>query len=349
MARSSEIVRQWEILREIDGARTGIPIAKLAALRQVHPRTIRRDLDALARSGFPLFDEKVNGTSMWKLRAKPFRGLEQLGLSVMELCALYFGRTVLSSAGALPLADEMDHAFTKLESALPDATRRFLDRLPMMIKSKVTGRRKQDARKAREILARITDAALARRRVEMTYHSASSRRTKKYVVEPLRMTAADGGMYVTAWVPEYDEMRTFALERVRTLGVLDEIFELRTLPPEPFANSIGAFSGRPELVEIEFDADIADYIASREWHKSQEIFVRDDGSILMRLCVCNDRPLKTWILGFGGAAWVITPSALAQEVLDEIQVARERYMPKLKFEPLKMTLERRGHLSARQA
>ena len=33
MARSSEIVRQWEILREIDAARTGIPIAKLAALR----------------------------------------------------------------------------------------------------------------------------------------------------------------------------------------------------------------------------------------------------------------------------------------------------------------------------
>src|SRR5688500_2028015 len=108
MARSTELVRQWEILREIDGARTGIPIAKLAALRKVHPRTIRRDLDALGRSGFPLFDEKVNGTSMWKLRAKPFRGLEQLGLSVMELCALYFGRAVLSSAGALPLADEMD-------------------------------------------------------------------------------------------------------------------------------------------------------------------------------------------------------------------------------------------------
>src|ERR1700730_18791786 len=101
MARSTELVRQWEILREIDGARTGIPIAKLAARRHVHPRTIRRDLDALARAGFPLYDEKVTGTSMWKLNAKPFRGLEQLGLSTMELCALYFGRTILSSAGMM--------------------------------------------------------------------------------------------------------------------------------------------------------------------------------------------------------------------------------------------------------
>ena len=339
MARSSEIVRQWEILREIDTARTGTPIARLAALLRVHPRTIRRDLDALARAGFPLFDDKVNGTSMWKLNARPFRGLEQLGLSTMELCALYFGRTILASAGAMPLANDMDRAFTKFESALPEPTRRFLDRLPVMIKSKMTGRRKQDARKTREVLARVTDAALARRRVEMTYHSASSRRTKQYVVEPLRMTAADGGMYVTAWVPEYDEMRTFALERIKGLGVLDEHFEMRTLPPEPFANSLGAFSGRPELVEIEFDAAVADYVASREWHRSQEIAVRDDGSVLMRLCVSNDTPLRTWILGFGGAARVVAPLALARNIFEEIQSARERYMPKLKFEMLRVRPE----------
>ena len=111
MARNTEIVRQWEILRDIDSARTGIGIAKLAALRDVH-RTIRRDLDALSRAGFSLFDDKVNGTSMWKLNAKPFRGLEQLGLSVMELCALYMGRTALAAAGAVPMADELDSAFS---------------------------------------------------------------------------------------------------------------------------------------------------------------------------------------------------------------------------------------------
>ena len=340
MARNTELVRQWEVLRDIDAARTGIAIAKLAANRGVHPRTIRRDLDALARAGFPLFDEKINGTSMWKLTANPFRGVERLGLSTIELCALYLGRTLTASAGVLPFADEMDRAFAKLESAMPEPTRKFLDRLPMMIKAKIAGRRKQDARKTREILTRLTDASLLRRRVQMTYHSVSSRRTKSYVIEPLRLTAADGGMYVTAWVPEYEETRTFALERIKTLGVLDEVFEPRTLPPEPFANSIGAFSGRPELIEIEFDAEVADYVASREWHRSQSIGVREDGSIVMQLCVCNDRPLRTWILGFGGMARVVTPKSLAWEILEEAEVTRERYIPKLRFEPIKMTLDR---------
>src|SRR5690606_38613547 len=41
MARNQELVRQWQILRDIDSARHGVSIAKLAALRGVHERTIR--------------------------------------------------------------------------------------------------------------------------------------------------------------------------------------------------------------------------------------------------------------------------------------------------------------------
>lgn len=59
MARNSELIRQWEILREIDGARTGIAIAKLASMRRVHQRTIRRDVEALCKAGFPLYDDKI--------------------------------------------------------------------------------------------------------------------------------------------------------------------------------------------------------------------------------------------------------------------------------------------------
>lgn len=122
-------------------------------------------------------------------------------------------------------------------------------------------------------------------------------------------------------------------------------FELHRLPPEPFANSLGALSGRPQLIEIEFDSEIADYVALREWHRSQEITVNEDGSILMRLCVCNDQPLRTWILGFGAHARVVTPTALARAVFEDMQGARERYMPVLPFKPLKMALESVGERS----
>lgn len=139
MPRNSEMTRQWQVLRDIDGARTGITIPKLAAARNVHPRTIRRDLDALSCAGFPLYDEKVNGSTMWKLRTRPFRGLEELGLSLTELCALYFSRALLASLGGAPYQDEVERAFVKIERALPASCRRFLDALPVAIKGKVRG------------------------------------------------------------------------------------------------------------------------------------------------------------------------------------------------------------------
>jgi hypothetical protein len=51
-----------------------------------------------------------------------------------------------------------------------------------------------------------------------------------------------------------------------------------------------------------------------------------------------------WILGFGAMARVLSPKSLAHEVHEEIEATRERYMPKLRFEPLKMTLESRHML-----
>jgi proteasome accessory factor C len=170
----------------------------------------------------------------------------------------------------------------------------------------------------------------------MRYDSAASRRTQEYVVDPLRLSYADGGVYLTAYVAEYAETRNFAVERMRTVATLDERFDPRPLPAEPFANSIGVFSGTPERVEIEFDVSAVDYVTSRNWHASQQFEPREDGSVLMRLDVSVDRPLRSWILGFGGSVRVVSPARLAQEVFESIEDARERYMPRLAFEMLRM-------------
>jgi predicted DNA-binding transcriptional regulator YafY len=332
MARSSEVIRQWEILRAIDAARTGIPLAKLASAQGVHQRTIRRDIEALSKAGFPLYDEKMDGTIVWKLSAKPFRGLEETGLSVTELCALYFSRSILETLAGAPFHDETERAFMKLERALTVASRKFLDRFPLMLKAKATGRKKQDEKKVREFIARAVDASLRQRRILMRYDSFSSRRTKEYKIDPLRLSYADGGVYLIAWVEEYGQVRTFAVERIRTLAVLDEHFEPRPLPTEPFANSLGVHSGPTVAVEIEFDPRVAEYVKGREWHRSQIIDERPDGSLLMTLTVSDDRPLRSWIHSFGPLARIISPARLAQEIFEEIDEARDRYLSRLTFD-----------------
>ena len=260
-----------------------------------------------------------------------------MGLSVMELCALYFSRAMLSSLAGAPYQADAERAFAKIERALPQGCRQFLDNLPVAIKAKFAGRKKTDERRVAEIVNRATDALLRHRRVAMRYDSHASGRAKDYIVEPLRISYADGGTYLTAYVPEYGELRNFAVERIRTLGVTDEQFAPHPLPSEPFANSLGVFSGPAERVELEFDAATAVHIVDREWHPSQNFERRDDGSVLMRLDVSVDVPLRRWILAFGAGVRVVSPQRLADDVRDEIGKARLNYRRRrVMFDMLKM-------------
>lgn len=335
MARNAELIRQWETLRDIDAAHCGVSIPRLAERRGVHQRTIRRDLEALGHAGFPIYSDKTNGTTMWKMRARPFRALEETGLSVTELCALYFSRSLMEALAGESFRDDLERALTRIERALPAAGRTFLDALPRLMKAKPPARKK-DGKRTREIIARAADAALRHRRVIMRYASASSARTRDYVVDPQRITYADGGVYLIAFVPAYAQLRTFAAERIETLTVTDERFDPKPLPAEPFPHSLGVNTGPPERIRIEFDESVAPYIRERQWHASQQIEERTDGSILLTLDVCRDRPLQRWILGFGALARVDSPAALAQEILEAIEAARERYVPRLKFAMAKM-------------
>lgn len=102
---------------------------------------------------------------------------------------------------------------------------------------------------------------------------------------------------------------------------------------EPFVNSLGVHSGKPEHVEIEFTERVAPYIEERTWHPSQKLTRRPDGSILLALDVCLDWALSSWILGFGPFARVLSPPTLAEQILEEIEEARDVYTPKLAFGP----------------
>ncbi len=325
MARNSEVIRQWQVLRSIDSVRNGISVARLAEEHRVNPRTIRRDLEALCRAGFPLTDTKVNGTSMWRLSDRPFHKLEELGLGLTELCALYFSRSLLHTLAGTVLLDDTERAFARIERALPARCKEFVDRLPRVLQAKTRGRKTQNDRRFPEILGRVLDAIIRHRRATMRYASLSSRRTKEYVIEAQRIAYADGGIYVIGWIPEYGAMRTFAAERIETFALQDDTFQPRPLPPAPFADSLGVHTGKPETIVIEFDADAAAYVRAREWHPSQRIEDRDDGSAVLTMKVCNDRALRAWVLGFGPSARVIAPEALVKSVVSAVIETRLRY------------------------
>jgi predicted DNA-binding transcriptional regulator YafY len=328
MPRNAEVIRQWTILREIERARgSGVTIDDLATQCGVTTRTIRRDLQALEEAGFPLYDDRTHddGRTRWKVNGQAFKGLAA-GLTVSELCALYFSRTLLESLSGTPFRDDVESAFEKLATVLTPHMRQFLDQLPRVIATKADPMRRKDDPRQQQLIARALEATLHLRQAHLIYYSKSSDRTKTYLIHPYRLAYAQGGLYLLAYVPEYGEVRTFAIERVRDVSLLEERFTpIEELPNDAFPHSLGVHSGPPEPVEIEFQAAVADYVRAREWHPSQRIRDGESGGVLMTLNVCRDRALQSWILSFGPFARVIAPDTLAREIADQFEEARARY------------------------
>jgi predicted DNA-binding transcriptional regulator YafY len=329
--RNAEVIRQWTILREIESARSaGVTIHELASLCGVTTRTIRRDLQALEEAGFPLFDDKSgnDGRTRWRVNGQPFKGLAA-GLTLSELSALYFSRTLLDALAGTPFRGEAERAFEKLASALTPHMRHFLDQLPQIMGAKadpVRRRPEGDSLRQQQMVARAFEATLHHRQATLTYHSQSSDRTKTYVVHPYRLAYAQGGMYLLAYVPEYKQVRTFAAERIEDVSLLEERFTpVEELPEQAFPNSLGVHSGPPEHIEIEFDRSVSDYVRAREWHPSQVLNDLAGGGVRMALDVCRDRALSSWILSFGPFARVVAPAPLVREIGEQLREATARY------------------------
>ena len=325
MARNTEVIRQWNILREIEASH-GATIRQLSTLTGVTTRTIRRDLDALQDAGFPIYDEEGDGRKIWKLDTRPFKRLDDTAFTLAELSALYFSRTLVECLAGTPFESDLHTAFTKLETALGPRTRQFLDRMPAVIQAKREPGRVRDDAVQRRTIGRLLDAILQQRRVEMRYHSFSSRRERTYVVEPHRLVYAQGALYLFAYVPAYTQPRTFAVERIRQLTPLGETFEPRTdLGEAGFPHSLGIHQGEPERVELEFTPEAAPYVEERIWHPSQSVRRSKDGSVRMALDVCTDGALRSWILSFGPTARVRGPRHLADRVAGEVEATHRLY------------------------
>ena len=325
MPRNQEVIRQWRLLHALESSRHGATIDALASDLEVTTRTIRRDLAALQEAGFALYDERDdNGRVRWRIDGQALHGLES-GFTLPELCALYLSRNLLEAVAGTPFQRDLTNAFSRLEKMLSPRMVQFLDRLPSVLAAK-PGPRARGASSSPDVIARLLEATLHFRVTSMTYHSVSSRRVKEYSVHPYRLAFAQGGLYLLAYVPEYKSVRTFAIDRVKSVTLEKQTFTPKQdVGDDVFANSLGVNSGPAERVEIEFLAEVAPYVRARVWHSSQDVRENGDGRVHLTLEVCHDWALRSWILSWGPFARVVSPPRLASTIHADLTAAGALY------------------------
>ena len=320
--RNAEVIRQWKILKAIEAGRF-VGSAQLAAEHGVTERTIRRDVEALQEAGFPLYDDRANGRKVWRL-VEGYRQKLVQGFTLSELAALYFSRNMLSFLGRAPFGQDLESAFSKIREALPQKSLPFLSRIQDLFSARPDPWK--DYSEKQDVIAALIDAILHQKRARIEYYSFHSRRRKGYTVEPYRVVYHHGGLYLYARAQEYGEVRTFAVERIQRIEVLDQSFEI---PPdfsvaEYSRSAFGIAGGEAEDVEIAFDAEMAGYIRERLWHESQQLHEEPDGSVRLKLHVAPGWELKSWIKGFTPHVRVLAPARLRKELVEELEQGRAR-------------------------
>jgi proteasome accessory factor B len=333
MGRNAQLVRQWAILKQIEMNRW-TTITDLADSHIVSTKTIRRDLAALMEAGFPLYDERYDGKVYWRLNEE-YKGLTLANLSLSETAALYFSKKLVVNLAAPPFSSDIASAFKKIESALPERNIKFLDNLDSMISVRADAPKDLDEHK--HVIRVLLEAIAEERRVKMRYYSVHSQKRKEYTLDPYRLMYFRGGMYLFGFVPEYSQIRTFAIERIESIDKLHDRFE----KPADFSvetyleSSFGVVKEDPFDVEIVFSADVAEYVRSRVWHPSQQCREIERGRIRMKLHVGGEFELVSWIMSFGPSAQVISPERLRRRVETELARALDNYRVEVTVAPRK--------------
>ena len=147
----------------------------------------------------------------------------------------------------------------------------------------------------------------------MRYHSVSSARVKDYLVHPYRLAFAQGGLYLLAYVPEYSDVRTFAVDRIASVSLEKQTFTPKQqIGDDVFANSLGVNTGPAAARGDRIRRATSRRTSAPASGTRRRRCARTATAVCCcTMNVCHDWALRSWILSWGPFARVVSPAALA--------------------------------------
>jgi predicted DNA-binding transcriptional regulator YafY len=318
MSRNDQVTRQWFLLQKLERAQA-VTLQELAASLPEdlsrHPRTIRRDLEAL-EVRFPLVTERAAGQTRWRLM-DGFRHVPPLVLSPTELMALVFSRDLLKPLDGTEVKAALDSAFNKAATVLPPEGAAHVRQMQGFFSVGLGPH--NIYRQHQSTIAQLTRAIAQTCTVQMRYYSASRDTTSRREVNPYRLWYADGALYLIAYCHRRRDVRMFAIDRIRALTITTHPCQMPLgFDLEAYVrDALVIMRGKPIEVELRFDRPTTAWAKERQWHPSQQLSVLKDGRLTISLQVADTRELVGWILHFGSGVRVIRPESVREKVREE--------------------------------
>ncbi len=298
----------------------------------VDRKTIKSTIDALTKPH--KITEKREGRHVYYYS---IGGYKRPLFTPAELAALLLAQEAIGSTGltaiSSPFARHAESLLRKVRDALPPSLSEKLDALAAVYGS-ATAPAKDFAPHAEKI-DRLTDAAVARRRVVMRYHSLTSGKVNERKFDPYAVYFDPDGatIKVIGHDHEHERISTFSVDRIRRIRETGERFQrppgwdLRDYLARYCFNGI---HDEPIRVRLRAHGVTASVFAERTFHRSQREIERDPPgaerpeSITIEMEVARGRGLVRFILSWAPEVEVISPAELRCDVADAHRKAQAR-------------------------
>lgn len=335
MSRNQQVTRLLKLLGLLSNRSNGATVSELTREMGVTPRTIYRDFEALQEAGFPLYSdmecESDNGSAKARWRfVDGYRYQVPIPFSLTELMGLHFCRGLMKPLDGTVFADSLTSAMEKVKTALSEETKDFVDQVENSLIASVKGQ--GTYRKLGPLIQLLNQALLNGETLTLNYFSYSSGKTSLRRVNPYRLYYFEGTLYLIGHCHKAKEVRTFAVERIRAADKTGHSFRTpKDFSREDyFKDSFGVFRQELTPVEILFDAKVAPFIRSRQWHPSQETASGPGGGLVVKLRLSGTKEVRNWVMGFAEHAQVLAPASLRKEIARDLERMAALYREPLK-------------------
>ena len=325
MSDSSGLNKGQKMVRLVEWMqrRGGIRVRELESAFDLDPRSLRRYLSDLRDLGLPVCEEDRGDERTVYLDPAYRRAGVQLNLG--EMISLRFGRTLFNFLEGTGFAEDLNQAIDRLQPTMSrgnaDVVQQF-DNTFLAVPEHA-----KDYRNQGDVVDEILSALLYTNVADVTYRAARGN-PRQYVLEPLTLATYRQGLYLFARDVEEDRVKTFAVERFQHFSRRrKEKFERPSdWDPQAFVrDAYGITVGERRTVLVRFSPRVAEFIRERQWHRSQGLMERPDGSVEVLLRCAVTPELKQWILGYAADAEVIEPEDLRAEIHNTLLEAADRY------------------------
>lgn len=172
-----------------------------------------------------------------------------------------------------------------------------------------------------EVFQKIFDAIKQHKTIDFGYRSISRTEHTPHSLDPYKIYCQKGDWYAVGFCHKHNKYSTYNLSRMKDIQLVagftpDPDYEKKVHIDPNFGiwNNDMPF----KKIELLFDKSINTYILERTFHKNQECFQKEDGSVYLSFESNQIQETLYWVLHFGSAVKILNPPELKEAYKKEL-------------------------------